>query len=87
MLIHREHFGNALINAGGPKKPPVNFPFASSSREPMVFMNVDAKHEEKRGKSFCNYSEADAVVKVVKRLLKGGDVKEEDIAVISPYIY
>ena len=83
----RAFYGNALINAGGPKKLPVNFPFASSFQEPMVFINVDAKHEEKRGKSFCNYSEVDEVIKVVTHLIKGGDVKQEDIAVISPYIY
>ena len=76
-----------MINAVGAMKPPINFPFASSSQQPMVFINVDAQHEVRRGKSFCNLSEVQVVLKVVKRLLKGGGVKEENIAVISPYIY
>ena len=80
-------FGGALINAVGASKPQINFPYASSRQQSMVVINVDAQHEVRRGKSFCNSSEVEVVLKVVKRLLKGGDVKEEDIAVISPYIY
>ena len=83
----RAFYAGALINAVRVKKPPKNFPSASSQQPNMVFINVDVQPEVRKGKSFCNFSEVDTVLNVVKRLRNGGDVKQEDIAVISPYIY
>ena len=64
--------------------PPRNFPCVSQPAS-MVFIKVGEAKQEQRKSSFWNPSKIQKVVKVVKDLLAGGDVKPEDIAVISPY--
>ena len=78
-------YGGALVDKVCSSTPPINFPYASKP-ESMVFINVDAESEIEDGSSFRNPSEVDRVQGVIKGLLDGGEVKEEHIAVISPYL-
>ena len=78
-------YGGGLVDKVCSSTPPINFPYASKP-ESMVFINVDAESEIEEGSSFWNPSEVDRVQEVIEGLLDGGDVKEEEIAVISPYL-
>eukprot|EP00959_Pyramimonas_sp_CCMP1952_P389041 8151294-Pyramimonas_sp.AAC.2 len=53
---------------------------------PVAFVNMaDAMEDAKDGRSHRNVEHARAVVEVVEGLLRVGDVKSDQIAVITPY--
>jgi len=52
---------------------------------PIVFVPVDDGREQRVGSSFCNQAEVTAVERLLQQLLRPGDLRMEDVGVITPY--
>ncbi|XP_066277875.1 uncharacterized protein [Branchiostoma lanceolatum] len=65
------------------RMPPSGFNWPNQ-KMPVSFVNVSSR-ETSRGTSKFNDEEVQIVTNVTKQLLEGGDIREDDIGIVSPY--
>ncbi|XP_078588165.1 regulator of nonsense transcripts 1-like [Branchiostoma floridae x Branchiostoma japonicum] len=81
-----QHFYNGQIKDGieaSDRPLPAGFNWPNQNM-PVSFVNVSSR-ETSRGTSKFNDEEVKIVIAVTKRLLEGGDIREDDIGIVSPY--
>ncbi|XP_035673963.1 uncharacterized protein LOC118414200 [Branchiostoma floridae] len=81
-----QHFYNGQIKDGveaSARRPPSGFDWPNQNM-PVSFVNVSSR-ETSRGTSKFNDEEVKIVIAMTEQLLEGGDIREDDIGIVSPY--